>query len=533
MTRAQSFWDEGEPVPRRSVEPARAEVELGRPESNEHRWRSQVVTAPIEVLARAGAQAGDPHERYAERYDLRRLAHRAIDAVVASMGFAREITDTEVIAGMASAAARMAPDAGQEEWTAVAEFVYRHLMNAPGEFAKFRFVGIDDDGRQRPFEFQLLVPREADAGIAINASPEAINVFLKAFDLDVTDAEVAISVMLERQISDGRFEAAARTAEAAGRISLAAAARIGELLEDTKRDIASVDWRGSMREEIERARHHVASRITEDDRLLDHVHIGTENEDRGIARASGEIAEILLTSKRLHLGLEDRLVRAHRTFLDAQAEQRLIHRRRLRLLSLEDQLFAPTLTLPTTDAARVTDAFSTAALGPVAPRLPDLGTLIDALLAPARVTEPAPREAEEPEVQEEPEMHAYDADTLAAARAIFATAAEVPRRMSALLEDACATGDAEVVELVWLGGLWAFAPEGADDPDVDLPSDVDEITAGIVAEDDGGELDGSGFGGADLVIGSPGAIAALGEQAALEELTDPEPIPLDTYWNVR
>lgn len=521
-----SLWDD-EPV--HAVERSEPSVRA-RPQADEQRWRSQTVTAPIEELVRAGAHAGVENARYSDRYDLRRLAHSAIDVVVASMGIANAITDTELIGLMAAAAARMAPDAGQAEWQAVAEFVYGHLLNSTDEFAKFSYTGIDADGRRRPFEFQLLVPREAEASIAINASPEAINVYLKAFgDLDVTDAEIAMSVMLDRQINDGRFEVAAQTAETAARISRASAAKIGELLEDTKRDVGSVDWRGSMREDLARAARHVSSRTPEDDRLLDHVSAGTESEDRGVREASGDIYELLLDCKRLHLGLEDRLVRAHRTFLDAQTEQRLAHRRRLRLLSLNDQLFVPTVRLPVADAGRVTDAFTTLVLGTVTPRLPWLSGLIDALLAPGRAIEPTVREAEEPELDDEPEVQTYPDVTLAAARAIFATATAGPRRLSALLNAARETEDRDVLELIWLGSLWAFAPDQPDDPEIDLASSVEELTEGLVAEDDATALRDAEFAGADLLIGTPDALTAMLTPPEPEATPEAGPISIDDY----
>ena len=524
LTRPSIWEPEPDPAPRAL---APADVELDRPATEEHRWRSQTVSAPIEQMVRAGAHAGEAEGRFADRYDLRRLGHRAIDAVVASMGIARELTDTELLAGLAASAAKMAPGAPQEEWQAVAEFVYAHLMNAPDEFAKFAYTGIDPDGRRRPFEFQLLLPRESEAGIAINASPEAINVFLKAFDLDVTDAEVAMSVMLERQISEGRFEAAAVTAEAAGRISLGASARIGEFLEDTRRDVTSVDWRGSVRNELERARRHVSGRILEDDRLLEHVAAGTESEDPAIRAASGDIREILAGCKRLHLGLEDRLVRAHRTFLDAQTEQRLARRIRLRLLSLGGQLFEPVLRLPVADAAAVTDAFAFVALGPSAPRLPWLSPLIDALLAPPRSVELTPRDPEAPETSDEPDIQTYADAAVARARAIFATALTAPRRLSELLDEAGETADPEVNELVWLGSLWAFASDTADDADTDA-SHVSELTGDLVADDDGTVLGGPEFAGADLLLGRADTLAALRlppEQPA----EGSAPVSLDAY----
>src|SRR5258705_8631075 len=99
-------------------------------------------------MVRAGAHAGEPDARYAGRYDLRRLAHRTIDAVVASMGFAHEITDVELMAGIAALASRMAPTARQDEWLQVAEFVFGHLMNTTQEGAKFCYEGIDANGRR-------------------------------------------------------------------------------------------------------------------------------------------------------------------------------------------------------------------------------------------------------------------------------------------------------------------------------------------------------------------------------------------------
>lgn len=527
IDRDATLWD-AEPIAV-PVERGSLDLDSVRPEADEQRWRSQTVTAPIEELVRAGAHAGVEDDRLADRYDLRRLAHRAIDAVVASMGIANPITDTELVGVLAAAAGRMQPDAVQGEWQTAAEFVYGHLLNRTGDFAKFTYMGIDADGRRRPFEFQLLVPREAEAGVSINASSEAINVYLKAFgDLDVTDAEVAMSVMLNRQINDGRFDAAATTAETSARVSRAAAAQIGELLDDTRRDVGSVDWRTDMRERLDRASRHVSSRIPEDDRLLEHVAAGTEADDPVVRVRSGEISELLAVCKRLHLDLEGRLVRAHRTFLDAQSEQRLAYRRRLRLLAPGEQLFEPVLALPTDEAVHVTDRFAIDALGPVTPRLPRLSTLIDALLAPGRVVEPAPREVEQPELDDEPEIQAYRTTALAAARILFATALPAPRRLSDLLAAAREDDDPEVEELVWLGGLWAFAPEAPDDPDIELAASVGELTAGLEAEDDGSMLNDDRFAGADLLIGAP---AALAERLAPppQPVAEEEPIRLDDF----
>jgi hypothetical protein len=355
-----TIWDV--PAPVRPATPLR----LPRASANaeELRWRGQAVTAPIERLVRAAANT--VHDE--DRYDLRRLAHRAIDLAVASMGFARELTDDELLEALAAFASRMAPEVSADEHRAVAAFVRKTLLNEQGDFAKFAFTGFDEEGGRHPFAFHLLTLRDAGEDTVVRASPEAINVFLRALDLDVTDAEAAVGVMLERQLADGRFEAAETSAVAASRASVAYAATLGNLLEDTRRDVTALDWRGSVRDEIETARRHVASRILEDDRLTEHVREGIEAPEEHVRGSAGRIAGILRECKEIHLDLEGRLVGANQAFLDAQREQQLARRTRLRLLSIERELLGPVLALPRAAATEITTLFAEEVLGLVATR---------------------------------------------------------------------------------------------------------------------------------------------------------------------
>jgi hypothetical protein len=501
-----TIWDV--PAPVRPATPLR----LPRASANaeELRWRGQAVTAPIERLVRAAANT--VHDE--DRYDLRRLAHRAIDLAVASMGFARELTDDELLEALAAFASRMAPEVSADEHRAVAAFVRKTLLNEQGDFAKFAFTGFDEEGGRHPFAFHLLTLRDAGEDTVVRASPEAINVFLRALDLDVTDAEAAVGVMLERQLADGRFEAAETSAVAASRASVAYAATLGNLLEDTRRDVTALDWRGSVRDEIETARRHVASRILEDDRLTEHVREGIEAPEEHVRGSAGRIAGILRECKEIHLDLEGRLVGANQAFLDAQREQQLARRTRLRLLSIERELLGPVLALPRAAATEITTLFAEEVLGLVAPRRIPLATFIEDLLEPARITSGREPEPEEPEVDEElADPQRYDDAALAAAARIFEGARVAPRRLSALVRDAAAVDPEialETVELVWLVGLFAFAPEATDD-DAD-PGITRVLTDGLAALDDGTELDDSGFAGADLLVGATLAIEALEDQ---------------------
>jgi hypothetical protein len=490
----------------------------------ERRWRAQAIIAPIEQLVRsmAHAQVDD------DRFDVRRLSQHAIDVVVSSMGFAKETSQDDLIEALATLAREMTPDASPEEAREVAGRVYRGLLNEQHDYSKFQFTAIGQDAVRRPFTFRLLLLRQAD-DLQVVASDEAINVFLSALDLDPSDAENAYSAVLERQLEDGRFEAAERSAVNAGRASAALAAQIAELLDAVRRDVRSVDWIADARPRLAEATAHVSRRIVEDDKLLTKVRHGTDDDDSEVRAASGRIADVVRAGKGVHLALERRLVGAHEAFLDAQRIQELARRTRLRLLSTQHELLEPVLALSRIDALRVTDAFAEAALGLHIPRQIRLADTIDALLAGGRVIEPRElvvEDAGDPDAAG-PDPQTYSPHVLAAARAVLATCVATPRRLSDLLADARSEPDAaDVAELVWLTALWSFAPEDpAGDETVDT---VDALAGGLAAVDDATVLDDPEFSGADSLVGGRGAIEALtSSPPALPSRDSPDDSPID------
>ena len=86
-----------------------------------------------------------------------------------------------------------------------------------------------------------------------------------------------------------------------------------------------------------------------------------------------------------------------------------------------------------------------------------------------------------------------------------------------------------MLELIWLGSLWAFAPDQPDDPEIDLASSVEELTEGLVAEDDATALRDAEFAGADLLIGAPEALTAMLTPPEPEATPEPGPISIDAY----
>lgn len=460
------------------------------------RWRALALTDPLSRLVRNAAHAGVADEAF----DLRQLALAAVDLVVGSMGFAREATLDEVADDLTALAARMSPErAGQAR--DVAQLVLKGLLNEAHEHRRFTYWFADlsgDEVVREPYSFRLLSLREAEYGAVLTASDQAITLFLHGLDVDLEDADRALAHVLQRQLDDRRFDAAARTAAQAERTSVGIAATLSELLDATRRDVGTHDWLVDVPERLTIARRHVEERIGEDDRFLEHVQSGLDAETSADVRAaSGRIVDLLSRVRQVHLDLERRLVGAREVFLSAQVRQRLTRRRRLRMLALGDDVLVPALGLPRERAEPVTTAFADRALGVSVPRLVRFDDLVDQLWAPPRQRETVEPTAEESGLEDAPEedVQRYPAEVVEAAREVLDTVRAEPARLSDLL-DAC--GSADTAELVLLTALWAFAPDpvDADEP----PESAGELAAGLVAEPTDLELDHPLARGRDLVL---------------------------------
>lgn len=457
------------------------------------RWRALVLTDPIARLVRNAAHAGIDDEQY----DLRALALAAVDIVVGSMGLSRESGVDEVLDALVGLAARMRPDR-PAQWRDVAQVVLKGLLNDAHEQRRFtyRFADLSDreTARWEPYAFRLLSLRETEFGAVLVASDQAITLFLHGLDVDLEDADRALAHVLQRQLDDQRFDAAARTAAQAERTSVGLSATLTELLDATRRDVGDVDWATDLPERLTRARRHVGERIAEDDRFLEHVQGGLEVEASAEVRAvSGQIIDLLRRAKQVHLDLERRLVGAREVFLTAHVRQRIARRRRLRMFALGEDVLAPVLALPAADAGVVTGRFANPALGVTVPRLVRFDDLLDALWAAPRAPEPGVaqiEEADEPVADDD--VQGYRPEVVAAAREVLERTGEATVRLSALLNG---TESSEVAELVVLSALWAFAPDPGD-----AEGEVDLLAGGLETHDDGTVLHHPRLGGRDLLL---------------------------------
>lgn len=465
------------------------------------RWRALVLTDPMARLVRNAAHSGIDDEHY----DLRQLALAAVDMVVGSMGFAREATVEEVVDALTRLAARMRP--GEQwvaQWADAAQAVMKGLLNDAHEQRRFTYFFADMTDRAarwEPYSFRLLSLRETEFGAVLVASDQAITLFLNGLDVDLEDADRALAHVLQRQLEDERFDAAARTAAQAERTSVGLSATLTELLDATRRDVGSTDWAVDLPDRLTRARKHVEGRIAEDDRFLEHVQGGLDTEASPEVRAvSGQIIDLLSRAKQVHLDLERRLVGARDVFLAAQIRQRIARRRRLRMFTVGEDLLTPALALPVDAARPVVETFANLALGVTVPRLVRFDDLLDALWAPPRAPEPAAADLEEAdEPVEDDDVQGYAPAVVATAREVLAFADEEPVRLSTLL-DAVDPESRDVAELVMLSALWAFAPDPGDTDEAAPASEVDVLASALEAHDDGTLLDHPLAGGRDLVI---------------------------------
>lgn len=466
------------------------------------RWRALVLTDPIARLVRNAAHADIDDERY----DLRAMALAAVDIVVGSMGFAHEAGVDEVLDALVGLAARMQPD-HPRQWRDVAQVVLKGLLNDAHEQRRFtyRFADLSDrdTARFEPYSFRLLSLRESELGAVLVASDQAITLFLHGLDVDLEDADRALAHVLQRQLDDQRFDAAARTAAQAERTSVGLSATLTELLDATRRDVGSTDWAADLPERLTRARRHVEARIAEDDRFLEHVQGGLEVEASPEVRAvSGQIIDLLGRAKQVHLDLERRLVGAREVFLAAQVRQRIARRRRLRMFTLGEDVLTPVLALPADAAAVVAEAFAHPALGVTVPRLVRFDDLLEALWASPRAPEPGealPEEADEAGAEDD--VQGYRPEVVAAAREVLERTTDGPVRLSELLDEVAQDDKTDdVAELVLLSALWAFAPDPGDDAQEAAGAGVDVLASGLQATDDGTVLAHARAGGRDLVI---------------------------------
>lgn len=472
------------------------------------RLKTLLYTAPIHELELNKGRRGEGWLPY----DLRGLQLAAIEHVVHRQGFEGGVARPLVEEKIAQLAAQMVPTDRREMHRAVASLIVSWLLNEEESDAGFSYTYSDlAEGRPvtRSYVVELLRERElADSSLLVKATAGAINLLIGALDIDVADAQKAEERMLEEYISAGRFGDASQLARRARYRSIQYAETIGTMLQIAQHDLTRVDWAGGVIEEISAAQAHISERLGDEGRMryrLDEMR--SEIDEPESLRTVIELVDLIDDCHRRHTLLHSQLMKSADVLLAEQVRQRFVPPPSLAFVSMNREVLHPVLGLPSSQALDVASTFLTSLISPNPPEILDLFHLVNDFLQPRREFSEEERIAPSLDLTQQ-EHDRFNADMIDRTRATFAGVDQRPERLSVLFARARALArreeKAEVLELVRLGALWAFAPDPG-------PMSREGLLPGHpLSIDDGTPLDDPDFGGSDLLVGSVEEVANAG-----------------------
>lgn len=342
-----------------------------------------------------------------DQYDALALALEAINEVVERMGLgAHDGADPDEVATHLAATAEQMRPGNPHDAREAAEWVLSWLCNAR------------DGGRSRPVYYtdqahgwqrrrvDVTLLREdrspVDGRVVLRASTEAVNTVVVALDLDVADAQVAAEAILESQLRSGRLDRAAPSARQAQLASRQYAARVQEVLELTRRDVAVAGWGGDADDLLAEARDHLDQRRRVEASLHDTAqavldHLG---DDQTVAREqAGEVLEAIRDCQQRHHELLSAIMPARQEFLDAQLRQQFADAGAVVDLSPTGDVLVPACAASADDSVAGTRPLVDRLTGQPLPRCYSVVGALDRLLAAPR-PDPPTREHPTPSVDE-------------------------------------------------------------------------------------------------------------------------------------
>jgi len=432
-----------------------------------HRMRVLLHTLPLTDLYRNQGMAL-PDLRH---YDPLALAMKILDLIVESMGLEQEVDRRAVGQALRPLLAAMdsgrghAPDEARH--LAMTERLLDGLRNDSNRRHPFQieYTDLDPDGSavRRIVEFKLIEDHHHPLeGTVLRLSNEAINLFLGAFNLDIEDAQAAAEAVVRSQLDRGKFQEAVQSARGALLQTLRMQEKIKGLLKDTARDISLIDWREQAPRLLDEAVDHVMRRVAVEQGILETAEERLEalRPDHEQAAPLRHVIEIIRRCRLRHMDLQDHLIRARGVFLDEQARQAFSVLSARVLPDLGREVLEPLLGMPARDADAILCAATPAFLGPSAPALLSLRSLITWQLQPRREVVRGEVLATTPDLVtygEDETRFAKEARELA--DRILQDLAE-PVRLSVLLaRSAAEEEDPDLPVLLALRILQEFAPE--------------------------------------------------------------------------
>lgn len=489
------------------------------------RWQTTQLLGPVFAMVERGAPRADFDH---ERYDLAQLALRTIDFVVVNQASVDGSVGLDrILDHLTHAARRMAPDDPVRPWSRVAKLVLNSLLNdGRPHVATWREPAADGEGwsEARPFRFRLLRLVEGDTGAVVAATDEAIVLYLRALQTDLANQAMALKLMVELQMAKGEFDRALFSARDATKTARGLSASLREKLDDTRRDVRSVDWSGEMPGWLTEVLDQLGDQL-ERDRQLKELAVRA-GEDPDAALACRAIVDEVRRSEDVWIRLERRLQGAIPTFLSAQEAQRFHARGLAAVVDLTDDVLRPALAAASAVFDLATDALAAALLPPLCPPQWGVDELAKQLLRAPVAWERSDAVVDDPGDLGEAVGDSVPDDIATVAAEILTAAGSraEPSRLSALVGEARArAGEVaapdRLLDIVWGAVLWVYVADRDANPD-ELPRRADLAAAvqGLVAIADDVSLADDRFHGPDLLVAAPAVFELAEVEAAIEEI---------------
>jgi hypothetical protein len=351
--------------------------------------RRRRALAPIQVLTDIERNKTQYDGDFWRNYDLFTIALAVIDQVALAMGISAGRTWDETIDYALTQAQRQVPDAGRQQWQAVAERVVVSLVTT--DIETVQYLVHDDSGPQwRAQRFRLLYVHSGgeEGAEYLRASEQAINIFVEALDLDIEAAQIANEAQLKALIERGAVESAVQIAQLARYQSIQYMERVRRIVADTLVDPDAHDWVDDVPALLASALIHVRDRLAAEAALLDAV---AERRSRmsepTSLTAANQLIEKLRDCRHRHDELHGHLIGARSRLREALDDRFARPPHAVHRVTVMADLLAPLLAQPSTNSAGATERLLALVGGIAARWWPSLCTLTDELCAPARIAD--------------------------------------------------------------------------------------------------------------------------------------------------
>lgn len=404
-------------------------------------------------------------------YDGLALALKVFDIAVENMGMPRVIDRAFLIEQVSPLLEAMDATAGiavdPKRHKDMLDRVLADLRNDNDGRMPFQqtYQEFDESGAavRRAFDFRLVYDQHhPSGGTTLRLSNEAINLFLRALELDIEDAQAAAEAVVQSQLARGKFEEAVDSAQIANLQSIRYKEKIERILRDTQRDVRRVDWHEEVPRLLDEAGDHISTRLKAEHAIIDAA--GERLDlvpDETARRRLVDVFQLTKECRKRHVELHQHLMKARTVFLDAHARQAFMMASAVKAPDLFAHVLTPLMLAHRDDAGRVLEGTVPLLAGAQACQAGSLKALVLWMLRPKRLLSTEEILVDESTLTDSSsEARRYPPELIAEVRAALrGLGGRV--KLSALLSDMRERGRSiESRELTATMALEHFAPDG-------------------------------------------------------------------------